>query len=259
MSKQALDLPAFKLAHPTCCICGVAPTEQRDHIPAKIMFVGKQFPEGFEFPACADCNQGTKDTDQICAFYVRFMDQNDTTYRGAEMRALLSAMGNNYVDLMPKWKLTRAERREALRQMGRAIPRNTELDRLPMVWIPKAFDPLFRAWVGKIVRAIFYHEAGRIMPPDFALFVEWVDYMHPDAGTVAANFRDLLPNETIGSRRNTKLGTQFHYRWDHNQALGIFSTFIHFSESFYAMASATSSTAPGFQQYADALHWRRLD
>ena len=49
----------FLAAHPYCCFCGgVVATETEDHIPARSLFVNRQWPEGYVFPVhlvvCAD-------------------------------------------------------------------------------------------------------------------------------------------------------------------------------------------------------------
>ena len=51
----------FLAAHPCCCFCGGGiRAETEDHIPARSLFVDRQWPEGFVFPACRSCNSSSR-------------------------------------------------------------------------------------------------------------------------------------------------------------------------------------------------------
>ena len=62
----------FLLAHPVCVFCGGgAKATTKEHCPPRSMFQGRQWPEGFEFPACDSCNHGTSDQDLLVAMLAR--------------------------------------------------------------------------------------------------------------------------------------------------------------------------------------------
>lgn len=62
----------FLQENPLCCFCGGGrPAEEPDHIPSRSMFLNRQWPEGFEFPACVECNRETRYDEEIVAFISR--------------------------------------------------------------------------------------------------------------------------------------------------------------------------------------------
>ena len=59
-----------------CAYCGGAvPGVQVDHAPPRILFREKRRPDVLIFPACAECNQGTRDVDQLAAWASCFYPQ----------------------------------------------------------------------------------------------------------------------------------------------------------------------------------------
>jgi hypothetical protein len=62
---------AFLRNHKTCAFCGGgAPSSTIEHCPPRSMFQHRQWPEGFEFPACQACNKGSSDHDLVIAMRV---------------------------------------------------------------------------------------------------------------------------------------------------------------------------------------------
>jgi hypothetical protein len=62
----------FLADHPFCCFCGgtVAATTT-DHVPNKAFFVNRDWPEGYEFPACSNCQGNSRVSELVCAAVVR--------------------------------------------------------------------------------------------------------------------------------------------------------------------------------------------
>jgi len=62
----------FIKANPICIFCGGStPSTTKEHCPPRAMFQHRQWPEGFEFPACDTCNGGTRDDDLLIAMLAR--------------------------------------------------------------------------------------------------------------------------------------------------------------------------------------------
>lgn len=62
----------FIKANPICIFCGGGtPSTTVEHCPPRAMFQYRQWPEGFEFPACDACNDGTRDDDLLIAMLAR--------------------------------------------------------------------------------------------------------------------------------------------------------------------------------------------
>jgi hypothetical protein len=69
----------FLTKHPVCCFCGgETPATEPDHIPSRVLFDNRQWPEGYEFPACVACNRETRHDEQIVAMLSRAYPDTNT-------------------------------------------------------------------------------------------------------------------------------------------------------------------------------------
>ena len=77
MGQQKQRRLRFFSEHPICCFCGgEAAAEEIEHYPPKVMFIGKQRPAGFEFPACISCNRVTRKSDSVVSFFAKYASAN---------------------------------------------------------------------------------------------------------------------------------------------------------------------------------------
>lgn len=87
-----------------CYFCGNA-ANTIDHVPPRACFPTGYAPEGFEFPACDPCNQGTKKQDQIFGLYSMLLDFDESKMRRPEdlekMSNLRRGIANNYPEALP--------------------------------------------------------------------------------------------------------------------------------------------------------------
>jgi hypothetical protein len=85
---------AFLIANPVCAFCGGnTPAATIEHCPPRAMFQRRQWPEGFEFPACEACNQDTGDDDLVVAMLARmdpFEDRGNLDGKGPGIMAAVS-------------------------------------------------------------------------------------------------------------------------------------------------------------------------
>jgi hypothetical protein len=78
-----------------CVYCGGAAAGiQIDHAPPRILFNKKHRPDGLIFPACAECNQGTGDADQLAAWVSCFYPPGAVAQK--EMSKRNEAIRKNY-------------------------------------------------------------------------------------------------------------------------------------------------------------------
>ena len=78
MGQSRLKKERFHKDHPFCCFCGGArPATTIDHVPPRACFPRGLMPEGFEFPSCKECNEGTSKQDMIFGFTASLVDFND--------------------------------------------------------------------------------------------------------------------------------------------------------------------------------------
>jgi hypothetical protein len=80
-----------------CVFCGGArQAVQIDHVPPRIAFANKLRPKGLEFPSCANCNQGTRDYDQIVGLLSRLTISETQPHEKKDLDKLVRALRNNY-------------------------------------------------------------------------------------------------------------------------------------------------------------------
>src|SRR5215213_5524056 len=99
----------FLQQHPFCCFCGGSTfATTRDHVPSRGMFAGRIWPEGYEFPACYDCNHGTQRDDAIVAVCSRIHSGNrdQTPQEKEEWRKQLRAFNERHPGEPKKMLLT---------------------------------------------------------------------------------------------------------------------------------------------------------
>jgi hypothetical protein len=62
----------FLADHPYCCFCGgTVAAMTADHVPNRAFFVNRDWPEGYEFPSCSDCQVGSRVSELVCAAVMR--------------------------------------------------------------------------------------------------------------------------------------------------------------------------------------------
>jgi hypothetical protein len=239
-SKQKAERYAQLLRdHPACCYCGGAKaSETVDHAPARICFRQKVGPEGYELPACAECNRESSLSEMIAAFYIRMSDHEASHFHGPDIERLISAMANNAPHCLPDGRLSANDRRRSLREREMSLPKGQLLASAPIVRIPEGVQPHMGLFARKMLAALFYRETGGIIGPDHAVILQWAQL-----GTPAANFSRSCAEAWFGelragTRQNTSLGSQFTYKFGYHPAHGFFGLWMEFGLSFGFLAIA---------------------
>src|ERR1019366_444281 len=198
----------FCAEHPCCYFCGRVRLETTwDHVPPKACFPQGYAPEGFEFPACKECNKGADREDQIFGFYSMLLDFDESKMsRQDHIERLLDlrkGIINNYPDALPDLATAHA----LFHEVGSILsPAAIALDTNP------AFKKASKIMGQKLTHALYLRETRRILTADHRFRCMW--YQPQQAGTEAltAYFSSLFPNKTVGNRPNIKpYGDRFGY------------------------------------------------
>ena len=100
-----------------CCFCGgLVPATSRDHQPARALFDRKEWPEGYEFPACKQCNFESKQHEGVLAVFVRLAIDGRDPQTNKDLGKYLDGMRNNYPDALRV--LTTNEKRAFFKEEG---------------------------------------------------------------------------------------------------------------------------------------------
>jgi hypothetical protein len=205
----------FLKAHPICCFCGGGvPATTVDHVPSRACFFGRAYPEGFEFPACQQCNGQSSSDEQAFALLCQLSDRNPQNYDATQTRKLIGGVRNNQPHLLPNPRLSANDKRRGLKQTGHKLPVGASLKDVSMAMIPHEFDPIVKRVTAKIGQALYYRHKGKSMPLTHRVTCHW---------TQASNLKQMAIFEQIavdftffekGYRPNLNFGDRFRYVWN---------------------------------------------
>jgi len=103
-------------AYPWCIYCGELATTV-EHMPPRMMFLGKQRPKGLEFPTCCPCNSGTAHADLVASFMSRIYPAPAGEQGRHDLQKILKAMGNNISGVLDEMVVGHAGQKIARRQI----------------------------------------------------------------------------------------------------------------------------------------------
>lgn len=172
MSKVKLRRESIADQKLPCLFCGgqrLATTEE--HCPPRALFKGRQWPEGFVFPACRECNSGSSDDDVWVAFLAHLNGGDDRLqqYKRVlyKLRQIAAPSLNEMFGLGPV-----AARAAARRLNMRPAPGQTYRD-LPLVKVPEAAHRAVGSLAGKLTKALYHRATGNVFPVQGGIMYHW--------------------------------------------------------------------------------------
>lgn len=243
----------FKAEHPWCCFCGgERPATTIDHIPARTCFRNREYPDGFEFPACATCQEASRKDEIVFAFYTRALDHNDDNLAARDFDRLINGLLNNMPELAPRGMASRNAKRETLRRMGLKMTPGYTLDQAPIV----SFDPTLHQhiirYARKIACALYYREQGRPALLTHRTLATWGQESDPTFLQRHAGFYNMTPLQTIGRRPNVDIGDQFRYQCNKADEPDVFAAVASFGRGGMTLSMIVVS-----QDFAEKLDRQR--
>ena len=204
---------AFFNGHPLCCFCGgSSPAVEIDHIPARSLFGDRQWPEGYEFPACSGCNRESRIDELALGWLLRVKISEPTDRELDELEAALGKLHRR----RPEWvrqlkELSRNETRRYLAERG--LPRTLNGKELYVVEVPPIIMGAAERYARKIGKALFYMHTGEHFPTLGHISVQV--FSNGDVASQhfpADRFRQLNGRPVV-SRSGKDLSSQFTYRY----------------------------------------------
>jgi len=201
----------FLAEHPDGYFCGgIGRAITTDHVPPQACFPKGYVPEGFEFPACKQCNEGAAKVDQIFGYYSLCFDfdvsKTDLADDAKQKKKLLQGILNNYPDALPD--LTTAY---PIHQVGSVI---TPYPAAIVLDTPPALKEAFKMMGQKLTHAIYMRETGKILSAAHRFVSSCYQPQRMGTETLTSYFNSLqLPNKSVGVRPNIKSydGDRFRY------------------------------------------------
>jgi hypothetical protein len=238
----------FLREHPTCCFCGGnRPAVGEDHFPSRTVFTERQWPEGYVFPACLECNGVTRLDELLVSFLSRMRPNPTERVVPEEFTDLLRAIRNNFPGLLEAMKATHRDQRDAQRKYGLPTPPGGTIADIPVL---KLTDPRIHDAVANFSRklglAIYYKETGLILTHEGAIASRWYANAQIDNNEIDRDLIKVLPSIPTFQRGNVPLKDQFFYRVGVTDDKGM-ATFLAFFRQSFAVLGLVSARAGDFE------------
>lgn len=235
MSSRSRLKKQFLAEHPLCCFCGgAAAAVEPDHIPSRVFFDNRQWPEGFVFPACVECNRASRHDEQVVAMLARIYPDATTEEGKQEVEERIRAVGHNYPEVLEEMRPTIRQKRNAIRRYGWQLPPGMSTTELPVLSVN---GPLVNGAVEnfgrKLFCALFYKHANQILPIEGGIAIKWFSNVQIENDEIPRSIGELLSGWPELVRCRTSLENQFFYRYvvaGDTKSLAVFLVF--FRQSF---------------------------
>ena len=196
----------FLADHPVCCFCGGdEPATTIDHAPPRVCFPDKIGPEGFEFPACSNCQNASRLDELALGFFVRLVDGDTANYRQAQSNQLIAGLKNNLPHLIPRLDLSASAKRRAFKNYGIEKPRGVFYSDLPLVGVAGEVHEHMLRYARKMACALFYREMDKVAPRDYSVWATWSQVQNHAQMEHWRKFGEMTPLITKGGRSNLDL------------------------------------------------------
>ena len=218
-----------------CIFCGgLSPATTVDHQPARSLFDRREWPEGYDFPACDPCNQASKDAEHKLAVLTRIdSEREDDPVRRKEFRKYLVGMRNNFPGLIAP--LSANEKRRFLKSAAITRSPGRALADIHVAGIQAAAaEELLNIAINKLLRALHWKHTRHIVRWGEGVKATWytntnfTDFFQSEE----AKFYTALPACPPIVRNRRDLSDQFAYRYGKDDAGEICAFLIAFRNSF---------------------------
>lgn len=215
MGQKRQLLLRFLADHPLCCFCaGKENAATKDHLPPRSVFVEKKCPEGYIFPACASCNQGSSRDDMLVGFLSRWnAGREPTATEQREWKTLLLAFNEHYPGQANLMLPTARERRNWMEKHSLSKPEGTAYGELPIIKIPPLIHGAIDRFNAKLTKALHYKHSGRIIPPGAWIRIQWWTNAHFIANEFPKELTEVITGRTQLKRGTVTLDDQYSYNY----------------------------------------------
>lgn len=197
-----MNTATYIKAHPICAFCGGGTASTTvEHCPPRCMFQNRQWPEGFDFPACADCNGGTSDDDLLIAMLARLDPVHNRGDLDGKAPGLMARANKRHPGMFAKM-LPMGDDGEPL-----ATGEWNITDEMR-----KAVDVL----AAKLAKGLYYRHTQAVFPNDGGLVMIWftnADVMHDGGYKLFDSLKHIAGDAPPLTRSGKRLNDQFEYKF----------------------------------------------
>jgi len=236
MGLKAQKRREFFRKHPICCFCGGdAQATEPDHIPSRVLFDNRQWPEGYVFPSCVACNRETRHDEQVVALLSRIYPEADTLEKEKELNERIRAVAFNYPEIIPELMPTLNQKRKAIKKYNIEIPEGMASADLPALsfegpLVNKAVTNFGR----KLFLALYYKHTKDILTNESGIAILWFSNLQIENDELPQNIATIVSNIPTLERCKTNLSDQFFYKYTITETKNL-SVFIAFFRQSFAI------------------------
>lgn len=206
----------FLASNPFCAFCGGgAQSSTIEHCPPRAMFQHRQWPEGFEFPACEACNHGSSDDDLVVAMLARMDPFEEKGNRDGKLEGLMFATNKQRPGLFEKMMPSAAEARRNNRKLGITPALGQTHQEAGGVKIPEEFHVAVCTLARKLAKGVYYRETGKVFPLSGCLLLNWftnADLLREGKYIIFDLLKEVDGNIPPVRRAGVFLNDQFEYK-----------------------------------------------
>lgn len=208
---------AFLQAHQKCAFCGgTAIATTIEHCPPRSMFQHRQWPEGFEFPACDACNGGSSNDDLLVAMLARmdpFTNRGDLD--GSQL-GRMRLVNKQFPGLFERMMPSPIEARVANRDLGIVPSPGTMHQQAGPVKVPHELHSAVSVLARKLVKGIYYQDTRLPFPNEGCLLLNWfsnAELLRAGKYPVFETLRELDGQAPQLKRSGKMLNDQFEFKF----------------------------------------------
>lgn len=201
--------------HPFCCFCGgQTPSAEPDHIPSRVIFYKRRWPEGYEFPSCTACNRISRHDEQVVAMLSRLYPGPDTADKAREANERIRAVAYYYPEILDEMKARPEQVESTLEKYKLQKPDGVALSDLPFLSVS---GPLINNAVANFGRKLFlalhYKYTNRILPKEGGIAIRWYSNLQVEHDEIPRELTQFVTGFPNLERSKTDLSDQFFYRF----------------------------------------------
>lgn len=248
MGSRSKRKKLFLSEHPICCFCGgIEQATEPDHIPSRVLFDNRQWPEGYEFPACVACNRETRHDEQVVAMLSRVYPDATTPEGKKETEERIRAVAHNYPEILAEMQPTLRQKRNAIKKYNFILPAGQSSADLPVLSLKGSLvNKAVTNFGRKLFLALYYKHTGEILPKESGIALLWFSNLQIEGNELPKEIAGLVSNFPKLERCNTNLYDQFFYRYVFSDC-GHLAVFVAFFRQSFAILGYINKIALNFK------------
>jgi len=152
-----------KIKMTVCAICGNNEATTRDHVPPKAIFPRPRPENLITVPACASCNNGASDLDDLFKVYLSMHTAGKSEIATRLFKEKTARTLERNQTLLTKIS-------EESKQLKIQDENGNLVTRTGVLWNSQAHD----AVIERTIRGLYFHHTGNVVPSDTELRVQWL-------------------------------------------------------------------------------------